>query len=125
MVAAVPGTPGNPACVAGDGITTNAVHPGAILDTNLSRHMDPEALAGARASGLYRFKTVEQGAATSVLVATSPQLDGVGGRYLEDCNEALVADPGVFAEGGSGVADYALDPENAERLWVESFRLLS
>jgi hypothetical protein len=87
--------------------------------------MDPEALAGARASGLYRFKTVEKGAATSVLVATSAQLDGVGGRYFEDCNEALVVDPGVFAEGGSGVADYALDPENAERLWVESFRLLS
>jgi NAD(P)-dependent dehydrogenase (short-subunit alcohol dehydrogenase family) len=112
-------------CWAGDGITTNAVHPGAILDTNLSRHMDPEALASARASGLYRFKTTEQGAATSVLAATSPQLDGIGGRYFEDCNEALVVDPGVFAEGGSGVADYALDPENASRLWVESFRLLS
>jgi hypothetical protein len=38
---------------------------------------------------------------------------------------ALVVDPGVFAEGGSGVAEYALDPENAERLWVESLRLLS
>jgi hypothetical protein len=87
--------------------------------------MDPEALASARASGLYRFKTIEQGAATSVLVATSPLLDGIGGRYFEDCNEALLVDRAVFAEGGSGVADYALDPENAERLWVESFHLLS
>jgi NAD(P)-dependent dehydrogenase (short-subunit alcohol dehydrogenase family) len=112
-------------CWAGDGITTNAVHPGAIDNTNLGRYMGDEAMERARASGLYRFKTIEQGAATSVLVATSPQLEGIGGHYFEDCNEALVVDPGVFAEGGSGVAAYALDPESAERLWVESFRLLS
>ena len=42
-----------------------------------------------------RHKTVEQGAATSVLVATSPQLDGIGGRYFEDCNQARVLDPDV------------------------------
>jgi NAD(P)-dependent dehydrogenase (short-subunit alcohol dehydrogenase family) len=109
---------------AGDGIATNAVHPGAIDATNLGRYMDAEAKERARASGL-RFKTIEQGAATSVLVAISPQLDGVGGRYFEDCNEALVVDPSVYAEGGSGVAAYALDPESAERLWVESLRMVS
>jgi NAD(P)-dependent dehydrogenase (short-subunit alcohol dehydrogenase family) len=71
----------------GDGITANAVHPGAIAGTNLSRHMEPKVLADLRASGGFTYKTIEQGAATSVLVATSPQLEGIGGRYFEDCNE--------------------------------------
>jgi NAD(P)-dependent dehydrogenase (short-subunit alcohol dehydrogenase family) len=102
---------------ASDGITANAVHPGAIAATNLSRHMDPEALAGLRASGMFSYKTIEQGAATSVLVATSPLLEGVGGRYFEDCHEAVVLDPGAVETSGSGVAPYALDPEAAARLW--------
>ena len=111
---------------AGDGITANAVHPGAIAETNLSRHMNREELGSLRASGTFRFKTIGQGAATSVLVATSPQLEGIGGRYFEDCNQAPVltgdptdrTGPGSYRplEGG-GVADYALDPENARRLW--------
>jgi NAD(P)-dependent dehydrogenase (short-subunit alcohol dehydrogenase family) len=100
----------------GDGITANAVHPGAI-PTNLSRHMDPEVLADLRASGTFTYKTPEQGAATSVLVATSPQLEGIGGRYFEDCNEAAVVEPSASDFVGSGVAAYALDPGNAERLW--------
>jgi NAD(P)-dependent dehydrogenase (short-subunit alcohol dehydrogenase family) len=105
-----------------DGITTNAVHPGAIADSNLSRHMDPEVLADLRASGLYRYKTLEQGAATSVLVATSAELEGIGGRYFEDCNEAAVVDP-TASDVGSGVAAYALDPDNANRLWELSLAL--
>jgi len=60
---------------AGDGITANAVHPGAVAGTNLSRYMSPDALTETRNSSMYKFKTIEQGAATSVLVATSPQLD--------------------------------------------------
>ncbi|MGH2720015.1 MAG: SDR family NAD(P)-dependent oxidoreductase, partial [Actinomycetota bacterium] len=108
-----------------DGITANAVHPGAV-ETNLSRHMDPDVLAQLRASATdgetvdgsrLRLKTIEQGAATSVLVATSPQLEGIGGRYFEDCNEASVVDPGASDTSASGVAAYALDPGNAERLW--------
>jgi NAD(P)-dependent dehydrogenase (short-subunit alcohol dehydrogenase family) len=106
----------------GDGITANAVHPGAI-DTNLSRHMDPQVLADLRASGAYRYKTPEQGAATSVLVATSPQLEGIGGRYFENCNEATVLET-PDADAAAGVAAYALDPENAERLWDVSLRML-
>jgi NAD(P)-dependent dehydrogenase (short-subunit alcohol dehydrogenase family) len=102
---------------ASDGITANAVHPGAIAATNLSRHMDPEALADLRASGMFSYKTIEQGAATSVLVATSPLLESVGGRYFEDCHEAVVLDPGTEETSGSGVAPYALDPEAAARLW--------
>jgi NAD(P)-dependent dehydrogenase (short-subunit alcohol dehydrogenase family) len=104
---------------AADGITANAVHPGAI-ETNLARHLSPDYLDQLRSSGAFRFKTVEQGAATSVLVATSPLLEGVGGRYFEDCNEAPVVDPGSGAPPPSGVAAYALDPANADRLWEVS-----
>jgi NAD(P)-dependent dehydrogenase (short-subunit alcohol dehydrogenase family) len=98
-----------------EGITANAVHPGAIATTNLSRYLDPDYLEQLRASGTYRYKTVEQGAATSVLVATSPQLEGIGGRYFEDCNESPTVEPSEAT--GSGVAAYALDPANAARLW--------
>jgi NAD(P)-dependent dehydrogenase (short-subunit alcohol dehydrogenase family) len=110
---------------ASDGITANAVHPGAIAATNLSRHMDPEVLAGLRTSGMFTYKTIEQGAATSVLAATSPLLESVGGRYLEDCHEAVVLDPGAPATSGSGVAAYALDPEAAARLWQVSVDALT
>ena len=120
---------------AADGITANAVHPGAIAETNLSRHMNPEELATLRESGTFRFKTTGQGAATSVLVATTPQLEGIGGRYFEDCNEAVVLDPASPGTGGDdagsyrplqqgGVAAYALDPENASRLWELSLAML-
>jgi NAD(P)-dependent dehydrogenase (short-subunit alcohol dehydrogenase family) len=102
----------------GEGITANAVHPGAIVATNLTRHYDPAVLEGIVNSGAYTFKTLQQGAATSVLVATSPQLEGIGGRYFEDCNQAVVLDPGVtMADAESGVAFYALDPDSAKRLW--------
>ena len=107
-----------------EGITANAVHPGAI-STNLSRHMTRAEVEGLMASGLFRYKTVEQGAATSVLVATSPLLDGIGGRYFEDCNEAEVIDPtDSEEEPRSGVAAYALDPHNARRLWDVSLELI-
>jgi NAD(P)-dependent dehydrogenase (short-subunit alcohol dehydrogenase family) len=108
----------------GDGITANAVHPGAIADTNLSRHLDSKYLADLHASGVYKYKTIEQGAATSVLVATSPQLKGIGGRYFEDCNEAPVLDANAPDTSSSGVAAYALDPDNAGRLWELSLALL-
>src|ERR1700686_3753231 len=103
---------------AADGISANAVHPGAIAATNLSRYMSPQALAETRNSGMYTFKTVEQGAATSVLVATSPRLEGIGGRYFEDCKEATVVDPDPASPGG--VAPYAIDPNAAARLWQVS-----
>jgi NAD(P)-dependent dehydrogenase (short-subunit alcohol dehydrogenase family) len=99
---------------ADEGITVNAVHPGAILATSLTRHYDPQVLDDLVASGRYTFKTPEQGAATSILVATSPLLDGIGGRYFEDANEALPYDPNLEHRG---VAAHALDPEAAARLW--------
>jgi NAD(P)-dependent dehydrogenase (short-subunit alcohol dehydrogenase family) len=109
---------------AGEGITANAVHPGAIAETNLARHMDPVVLAELRDSGVYRYKTIEQGAATSVLAATSAQLEGVGGRYFENCNEAEMVHPDPAEPGTFGVADYALDTANAERLWELSESLV-
>ena len=106
-----------------DGITVNAVMPGGIA-TGLQRHVDPEALARIRreAGASEELKTVEQGAATSILAAVSPLLDGIGGRYLEDCQEAEVIPSRADADGRHGVAAYALDPANAERLWDISER---
>ena len=93
--------------------------PGGIR-TNLQRYVTDEDLARLRAqinsSEEARWKTPEQGAATSVLVATSPLLDGIGGRYFEDCREAGLNQPG----SRRGVAAYALDPEAAARLWQVS-----
>jgi len=104
---------------ADDGITANAVHPGAIRGTNLGRHMSAEVLDGVVTTTAYRFKSIEQGAATTVLVAISPLLEGIGGRYFEDCNESTVIarDVNYLASQDHGVAPYALDPANAHRLW--------
>lgn len=108
---------------ADDGITINALMPGGIR-TNLQRYLSDEQLAqlsaSAGADGL-KWKTPEQGAATSVLVATSPLLEGIGGRYFEDCNEAETGRIG----NRRGVAEYALDPEAAARLWQVSLDTLA
>ncbi|MDI1464698.1 SDR family NAD(P)-dependent oxidoreductase [Catellatospora sp. KI3] len=108
---------------AADGITVNALMPGGIR-TNLQRHITDEDLARLRSatgSGDFQWKTPEQGAATSVLLATAPYLSGVGGRYFEDCNEAGPNQPGTR----TGVAAYALDPEAAQRLWQVSVDTLA
>jgi NAD(P)-dependent dehydrogenase (short-subunit alcohol dehydrogenase family) len=99
----------------GEGIYANALNPGAIA-TGLQKH------TGGLKTPKDRQKTVPQGAATSVLLAASPLLDKVGGRYFEDCNEAPVVTrrPADYA----GVAWYALDPANAERLWDTALGLL-
>ncbi|MFG3019306.1 SDR family NAD(P)-dependent oxidoreductase [Streptomyces sp. NPDC048254] len=104
---------------AADGITANALMPGAIY-TNLQRH------TGGRGSGRVPaelIKTTEQGAATSVLLATSPLLEGVGGRYFDDCNESEVVDRRTGRL--HGVARYAVDPDNGRRLWDTSEELLA
>jgi NAD(P)-dependent dehydrogenase (short-subunit alcohol dehydrogenase family) len=108
---------------AADGIAVNALHPGGIR-TNLQRYVSDEELdrmrRAAGSSGV-NWKTPEQGAATSILVATSPLLDGVGGHYFEDCNEAAPNQPGT----PRGVAPYALDPAAAQRLWDVSVETLA
>ncbi len=112
---------------AAEGIFANAVHPGGIAATNLSRHLDPDVFAGMLTAGTFVNKSIEQGAATSVLVATAPQLEGVGGRYYEDCHEAEVIDSDAtdLSEYRHGVAPYALDPANAKLLWDVSVDLLA
>ncbi|MEH1168496.1 hypothetical protein V6V47_24230 [Micromonospora sp. CPCC 205539] len=68
------------------------------------------------------WKTPQQGAATSVLLAASPEVDAVTGRYFEDANEAvLIAER---TDGRSGVLPYALNEKDADRLWDETLRLL-
>jgi NAD(P)-dependent dehydrogenase (short-subunit alcohol dehydrogenase family) len=100
----------------GEGITANALNPGAI-PTNLQRHV------GGMRTPVEKRKTPEQGAATTVLLATSPLLEGVGGRYFEDCNEAELVTRRDL-ETPRGVAPYALDADNADRLWDASLRML-
>ena len=103
---------------AAEGITVNALMPGGIR-TGLQRYVTDEELERLRrqsGGGGASWKTPEQGAATSVLVATSPLLDGIGGRYFEDCNEASLNQPG----SRRGVAAYALDTGSAALLWQVS-----
>ena len=81
------------------GVRAFALHPGRIL-TPLVRHLSHEELVD--------------------WAATSPQLDGLGGVYLEDCD---VAEPALADGTRTGVKDYAVDPAQAERLWTVSAEL--
>jgi NAD(P)-dependent dehydrogenase (short-subunit alcohol dehydrogenase family) len=102
------------------GVRAFSLHPGGIL-TPLQRHLAKEEMVergwidetGALVDP-DAFKTPEQGAATQVWAATSPRLDGMGGLYCEDCD---VAEPAPTDGGPSGVKDWAIDPEQAARLW--------
>jgi NAD(P)-dependent dehydrogenase (short-subunit alcohol dehydrogenase family) len=98
-----------------DGIRAFALHPGAILETNLARHFDPAELAAVveRAKLIGSFKNIEQGAATTIFAATSPLLDGRGGVYCENCDIAPIT-----TEGDTGVRPYAVDPALAAQLWA-------
>jgi NAD(P)-dependent dehydrogenase (short-subunit alcohol dehydrogenase family) len=113
---------------ANDGITANAAAPGPVL-TGFQTNMDPERLR-ARLGGREPvpgdvpegWKSAAQGVATFVLLAASPLTSGVTGTYFEDCAPAgLVTEAGDYSHG---VAPFALDPANAERLWDVSEQLL-
>jgi NAD(P)-dependent dehydrogenase (short-subunit alcohol dehydrogenase family) len=112
-----------------------AVHPGAV-HSGLVRHMTDDELrryglsrtdspgsipAGKSVSEGGDFKTFEQGAATSVWCATSPQLAGMGGVYCQDVDVAEILQPD--SESNVGVRPYAINPEAAQRLWSLSERL--
>ncbi|RCW82343.1 SDR family NAD(P)-dependent oxidoreductase [Phyllobacterium bourgognense] len=99
-----------------DGIVSNALNPGAIA-TNLQRH------TGGLRTPEHLRKTPEQGASTSVLLAASPLVEGLNGRYFDNCQEArLVAQR---PEGKlEGVAAYALDSTNADRLWEMALNIV-
>ena len=111
---------------AGDGIHAYSVHPGGI-HTELGRHLTDETRGALQrnleASGRqFAWKTIPQGAATSVWAATAQELDDHGGAYLEDCGVAeLSADPAM----NTGVRAYAQDPQRAEALWRLSQRLVA
>jgi NAD(P)-dependent dehydrogenase (short-subunit alcohol dehydrogenase family) len=111
---------------ADEGIAVNALMPGNVASTALARHMTPDDIAAFGETtdlALPPAKSIEQGAATSVLLAASPDVEGVTGRYYEDCAEAQrVTERGTHT---GGVAPYALDPGNAERLWQISTDLTS
>lgn len=107
---------------AGQGVRAFSLHPGQIL-TDLGRHLSTEEIAAfdaVDAEGRPRIdpsrgmKTVEQGAATSLWCATSPNLDGMGGVYCEDNDIAPLNDG---QSGRKGVASWAADEGLAERLW--------
>ncbi|MCW2786066.1 MAG: oxidoreductase [Marmoricola sp.] len=108
---------------AAHGVRAFALHPGAIL-TPLGRHLKPADMADLLTYGsdgeplLPDFKSPEAGAATAVWAATSPQLEGLGGLYLEDCEVTPVANPEGHVTGQAlGVMPYAIDPIEAVRLW--------
>jgi NAD(P)-dependent dehydrogenase (short-subunit alcohol dehydrogenase family) len=106
-------------------VRATAVHPGGIK-TELSRYMTPEVterlIARINASqpkgaAPFSYKSIPQGAATSVWAACVADAGAIGGRYCEDCHVAeVVSIPGLFG----GVRPYALDPQRAQALWQKS-----
>ncbi len=108
------------------GISANAVHPGGIM-TGLQQHLTMEEMT---ASGWFDkdgnphpvFKTIEQGASTSAWAATARELEGNGGKYLEDCNEAEAGSP---ENRMSGVLPHALDAVAAAQLWSVSEAMIN
>ncbi|MCD0158970.1 oxidoreductase [Deinococcus sp. 6GRE01] len=109
------------------GVTANAVHPGGIM-TGLQKHM-PEGEAQRRGwideNGVPNpaFKTPAQGASTSVWAATAPELDGVGGLFLEDLQQSTPLD-GANPSPLFGYKPHALDGDSARRLWTLSEELI-
>ncbi len=108
------------------GVRAAAVHPGGI-QTELGRHLKPEVVqamieqinaanAGGGAAG-FEWKTIPQGAATSVWAGVVAPADLVGGRYCEDCHVAELTES---ADVRAGVRAYALDPDHAKALWAKS-----
>jgi NAD(P)-dependent dehydrogenase (short-subunit alcohol dehydrogenase family) len=110
------------------GVRAFAVHPGGIM-TPLQRYLEREEMVAAGwidedGNPLVEFKTPEEGAATTIWAATSPQLDGMGGVYCADCDVAeLLGTGGKIGPGGAGVLPHAVDRDAAARLWEVSAEL--
>ncbi|MEV7991538.1 SDR family NAD(P)-dependent oxidoreductase [Streptomyces sp. NPDC086077] len=108
------------------GVRAFSLHPGGIL-TPLQRHLTKQEMVergwiddDGKPLHPEAFKTPQQGAATQVWAATSPQLNGMGGVYLEDCD---IAEPAPADGSRVGVKEWATDPEQAARLWALSAEL--
>ena len=116
------------------GVRAAAVHPGGIK-TELGRHTDPSRIQGiidqmdkqlaAEGKAPFQWKTVPQGAATSVWAGVVASADEIGGRYCENCHVGnVVPDDVTISAISEGVRGYALDPKNAEALWKKSEELV-
>jgi len=111
-----------------EGVRATALHPGGIK-TELGRHLAPDELdrtvaqinAQLAAAGQppFQFKTIPQGAATSVWAGFVAPADAVGGRYCENCHVSEITE-GLITPVSTGVRPYALDPEHAMALWAKS-----
>jgi NAD(P)-dependent dehydrogenase (short-subunit alcohol dehydrogenase family) len=116
------------------GVRAAAVHPGGI-QTELARHMDPARLPmmveeitrqlAAEGKGPFQFKTIPQGAATSVWAGVVAPADEIGGRYCENCHVGrIVSDDVTISAISEGVRGYALDTDAAQALWKKSEELV-
>jgi NAD(P)-dependent dehydrogenase (short-subunit alcohol dehydrogenase family) len=116
------------------GVRAAAVHPGGI-HTELGRHIDPSRIQGiidqmnqqlaTEGKAPFQWKTIPQGAATSVWAAVVAPADEIGGRYCENCHVGqIVPDHVTISAISEGVRGYALDPKNAEALWKKSEELV-
>src|ERR1700719_4648914 len=118
----------------GHGVRAAAVHPGGIR-TELDRHIDSSRLGkiveeinqqlAAQGKAPFQFKTVPQGAATSVWAAVVAPANEIGGQYCENCDVGqIVTDDATITAVSEGVRGYALDTKNAEALWKKSEELV-
>lgn len=114
-----------------DGVRAFAVHPGGI-NTPLQRHLQREemvAMGWVKENGeptemaLKMFKTPEEGASTTIWAAVSPMLDGMGGVYCENCEIAKLA--GEDSPRWAEIAPYAVDADEAEKLWAETEKMIA
>jgi len=116
------------------GMRAAAVHPGGI-HTELGRHIDPSRIQAimdqmnqqlaAEGKAPFQWKTIPQGAATSVWAGFVAPADEIGGRYCENCHVGnVVPDDVTISAISEGVRGYALDPKNAEALWKKSEELV-
>lgn len=111
------------------GVRATAVHPGGIR-TELGRHMSPQAMQALidqinatnskAGQPTFEWKTIPQGAATSVWAGVVAPAEDVGGHYCEDCHVADIVEGGDALSIRGGVRRYALDPEHAKALWAKS-----
>jgi NAD(P)-dependent dehydrogenase (short-subunit alcohol dehydrogenase family) len=109
------------------GIVANTVNPGGVA-TGLQRNFTVEqkaSLDAAEAAGVFAYKTIEQGAATSIVAAVAPEFAHTGGHYLDDAQEAYtVPNDADLAQHPHGVKEWALNPATAEHLWTISSQLI-
>jgi len=108
------------------GITANAVNPGGVRTGLQEQYLTPEEIRARyydeAGNLLPSFKTPEQGASTTVWASVAPELEGIGGLYLEDCHQGIPYDPEISTL--TGYMPYALNADHAEQLWTIAEKLV-